>query len=139
MIYLRHAANAGVRGALANYVMEGPDGNGVPVSDRASDPLISQWWAEVERLTHVAAESGDVYALQALAIRYENDPEQRDPRRSWAYWLAANQMQVEVTGKPFLSFDRMAGAITRSLSSEEILLSEAMAGQLLKKIREKGK
>lgn len=135
LVYLRPAAQAGVHGALASFVMEGPDGTGPPEGPNAETPIAREWWLEVEKLVRVGAANGDVYSLQALAVRYENDASVRDLRLSWAYWIAANQMQIATTGEPFRSFDRMAVNVTRSLSEEDRLLSEKMARELLSRIR----
>jgi len=139
LIYLRHAARFGVQGAAAHFVMEGPDGEGVPEGERAELPLVKDWWAEVEQVVQAGASKGDVYSLQAMAMRYESDPLIRDMKTSWAYWIVANQMQTMVTGKPFPTFARIASATAKTLSDAELAESNLIAARLLAGIKEKSR
>jgi hypothetical protein len=119
LIYLRRAAEAGVPGAVFRFITEGPTGDGVPDNNTVATPPIENWWLDVEKYLKVGAERGDVYALQTLATRLEQDPNPENLKLSLAYWLLANKMQENLTGRSFKSMERLLEVRKNQLSSED--------------------
>jgi hypothetical protein len=132
--YLRIAAAAGERGSVENFLMEGPDGLGTPTDTGVGNPVLLEWWGEVSRYIKVGAEKGDVYSLQSLALHYENDARERDFKTSLTYWMVANQMQQEATGRPLKSFASTSMKLSSLLSPPELAEVEKAKNLLLDKI-----
>ncbi len=135
----RAAARAGVPGALQRVIEEGPAGDSGQGYAQLSPPEADAWWAKVETYVQASVAKGDVYALQVLALRLE---EQGDPERrkdAWVYWQASNEMALARTGRPLKSFSKLESVYRRGLTEREMQERSARAHALVAAIRQGSK
>jgi hypothetical protein len=100
--HLERAARAGVEGALAELVEEGPFGDPTALTTRPDDPLVKEWKARVNGMLNDRAEQGSWSSLYELFIGFlfGNPAIAADRQSALAYGMALRDIMVKLDGVP---------------------------------------
>jgi hypothetical protein len=100
--YLERAARAGVEGALAELVEEGPFGDPTALTTRPDDPLVKEWKARVNGMLNDQAEQGVWSSLYELftGFWFGHPAIAADRQSALAYGMALRDIMVKLDGVP---------------------------------------
>jgi hypothetical protein len=98
--HLERAARAGVDGALAELVEEGPFGDPTALSTRPDDPLVKEWKARVNGMLNAQAEQGYWASLYQLftGFWFGHPAIAADRQSALAYGMALRDIMVKLDG-----------------------------------------
>lgn len=98
--YLERAARAGVDGALAELVEEGPFGDPTALMTRPDDPLVKEWKARVNGMLNTQAEQGYWSSLYQLftGFWFGHPAIAADRQSALAYGMALRDIMVKLDG-----------------------------------------
>jgi hypothetical protein len=99
---LERAARAGVDGALAELVEEGPFGDPTALTTRPDDPLVKEWKAHVNGMLNDQAEQGYWSSLYELftGFWFGHPAIAADRQSALAYGMALRDIMVKLDGVP---------------------------------------
>jgi len=100
--HLERAARAGVDGALAELVEEGPFGDPTALMTRPDDPLVKEWKARVNGMLNTQAEQGYWASLYQLftGFWFGHPAIAADRQSALAYGMALRDIMVKLDGVP---------------------------------------
>ncbi|MCS0582230.1 hypothetical protein NX784_11560 [Massilia pinisoli] len=100
--HLERAARAGVDGALAELVEEGPFGDPTALMTRPDDPLVKEWKARVNGMLSAQAEDGYWSSLYQLftGFWFGHPAIAADRQSALAYGIALRDIMVKLDGVP---------------------------------------
>ena len=100
--HLERAARAGVDGALAELVEEGPFGDPTALTTRPDDPLVQEWKARVNGMLNDRAEQGYWSSLYQLftGFWFGHPAIAADRQSALAYGMALRDIMVKLDGVP---------------------------------------
>ena len=100
--HLERAARAGVDGALAELVEEGPFGDPTALTTRPDDPLVKEWKARVNGMLNDRAEQGYWSSLYELftGFWFGHPAIAADRQSALAYGMALRDIMVKLDGVP---------------------------------------
>jgi hypothetical protein len=100
--HLERAARAGVDGALAELVEEGPFGDPTALTTRPDDPLVKEWKARVNGMLSARAEDGYWSSLYQLftGFWFGHPAIAADRQSALAYGIALRDIMVKLDGVP---------------------------------------
>jgi hypothetical protein len=100
--HLERAARAGVEGALAELVEEGPFGDPTALTTRPDDPLVKEWKAHVNGMLSDQAEQGVWSSLYELftGFWFGHPAIAADRQSALAYGMALRDIMVKLDGVP---------------------------------------
>ena len=100
--HLERAARAGVDGALAELVEEGPFGDPTALTTRPDDPLVKEWKARVNGMLSAQAEDGYWASLYQLftGFWFGHPAIAADRQSALAYGIALRDIMVKLDGVP---------------------------------------
>jgi len=100
--HLERAARAGVEGALAELVEEGPFGDPTALMTRPDDPLVKEWKARVNGMLSAQAEDGYWSSLYQLftGFWFGHPAIAADRQSALAYGIALRDIMVKLDGVP---------------------------------------
>jgi hypothetical protein len=100
--HLERAARAGVDGALAELVEEGPFGDPTALITRPDDPLVKEWKARVNGMLDEQAEQGYWSSLYQLftGFWFGHPAIAADRQSALAYGMALRDIMVKLDGVP---------------------------------------
>lgn len=100
--HLERAARAGVDGALAELVEEGPFGDPTALTTRPDDPLVKEWKARVNGMLNEQAEQGYWSSLYQLftGFWFGHPAIAADRQSALAYGMALRDIMVKLDGVP---------------------------------------
>jgi hypothetical protein len=100
--HLERAARAGVDGALAELVDEGPFGDPTALMTRPDDPLVKEWKARVNGMLSAQAEDGYWSSLYQLftGFWFGHPAIAADRQSALAYGIALRDIMVKLDGVP---------------------------------------
>ena len=98
--HLERAARAGVDGALAELVEEGPFGDPTALMTRPDDPLVKEWKARVNGMLNTQAEQGYWASLYQLftGFWFGHPAIAADRQSALAYGMALRDIMVKLDG-----------------------------------------
>jgi hypothetical protein len=98
--HLERAARAGVDGALAELVEEGPFGDPTALMTRPDDPLVKEWKARVNGLLNAQAEQGYWASLYQVftGFWFGHPAIAADRQSARAYGMALRDIMVKLDG-----------------------------------------
>jgi hypothetical protein len=100
--HLERAARAGVEGALAELVEEGPFGDPTALTTRPDDPLVKAWKERVNGMLNEQAEQGYWASLYQLftGFWFGHPAIAADRQSALAYGMALRDIMVKLDGVP---------------------------------------
>jgi hypothetical protein len=100
--YLERAARAGVDGALAELVEEGPFGDPTALTTRPGDPLVKEWKERINGMLNEQAEQGYWASLYQLftGFWFGHPAIAADRQSALAYGMALRDIMVKLDGVP---------------------------------------
>jgi hypothetical protein len=135
---VERAAEAGVPMAALYYSAEGPWGDTEALYSRWDDPLVQEWRAKAIRLWHLAAQKGDVTALNAIQSNYETGEgliAERNSELALRYAVAKHIVHEAEAGRKIWGakweLEQMTAAVTPEAAAREKAAGEAMAKEIL--------
>jgi hypothetical protein len=98
--HLERAARAGVDGALAELVEEGPFGDPTALTTRPDDPLVKEWKARINGMLNEQAEQGYWASLYQLftGFWFGHPAIAADRQSALAYGMALRDIMVKLDG-----------------------------------------
>jgi hypothetical protein len=98
--HLERAARAGVDGALAELVEEGPFGDPTALATRPDDPLVKEWKARINGMLNEQAEQGYWASLYQLftGFWFGHPAIAADRQSALAYGMALRDIMVKLDG-----------------------------------------
>jgi hypothetical protein len=100
--HLERAARAGVDGALAELVEEGPFGDPTALTTRPDDPLVKEWKERINGMLNEQAEQGYWSSLYQLftGFWFGHPAIAADRQSALAYGMALRDIMVKLDGVP---------------------------------------
>jgi hypothetical protein len=100
--HLERAARAGVDGALAELVEEGPFGDPTALTTRPGDPLVKEWKERINGMLNEQAEQGYWASLYQLftGFWFGHPAIAADRQSALAYGMALRDIMVKLDGVP---------------------------------------
>jgi hypothetical protein len=100
--HLERAARAGVDGALAELVEEGPFGDPTALTTRPDDPLVKEWKERINGMLNAQAEQGYWASLYQLftGFWFGHPAIAADRQSALAYGMALRDIMVKLDGVP---------------------------------------
>jgi hypothetical protein len=100
--HLERAARAGVDGALAELVEEGPFGDPTALTTRPDDPLVKEWKERINGMLNEQAEQGYWASLYQLftGFWFGHPAIAADRQSALAYGMALRDIMVKLDGVP---------------------------------------
>ncbi|GAA5016923.1 hypothetical protein GCM10025794_04960 [Massilia kyonggiensis] len=100
--HLERAARAGVDGALAELVEEGPFGDPSALTTRPDDPLVKEWKERINGMLNAQAEQGYWASLYQLftGFWFGHPAIAADRQSALAYGMALRDIMVKLDGVP---------------------------------------